>query len=63
MNTGSFSGIRTSLAVAKGLEISTNVKLYGYRDVDLKEFDRENIEKLLNQNLIEKKLIKPLYLS
>jgi len=60
---GSFSGIRTSLAVAKGLEISKNVKLYGYRDVDLKEFDRENIEKLLNQNLIEKKLIKPLYLS
>ena len=60
---GSFSGIRISLAVAKGLEISKKVKLFGFRDTDLKLFDQENIEKLLNQNLIEKKLIKPIYLS
>ena len=60
---GSFSGIRVSLAVAKGLEISKKVKLFGFRDTDLKLFDQENIEKLLNQNLIEKKLIKPIYLS
>ena len=60
---GSFSGIRVSLAVAKGLEISKKVKLFGFRDTDLKVFDQENIEKLLNQNLLEKKLIKPIYLS
>ena len=60
---GSFSGIRISLAIAKGLEISKKVKLFGFRDTDLKVFDQENIEKLLNQNLIEKKLIKPIYLS
>ena len=60
---GSFSGIRVSLAVAKGLEISKKVKLFGFRDTDLKLFDQENIEKLLNQNLIEKKLLKPIYLS
>ena len=60
---GSFSGIRISLAVAKGLEISNKVKLYGYRNEDLKVFDKENIEKLLSKNLIEKNLIKPIYLS
>ena len=60
---GSFSGIRTSLAIAKGLEISKKVKLFGYKNSDLDEFNQENIEKLLNKKLIEKKLIKPIYLS
>ena len=60
---GSFSGIRISLAIAKGLEISKKVKLFGFKDTDLKVFDQENIEKLLNKNIIEKKLIKPIYLS
>ena len=60
---GSFSGIRISLAVAKGLEISKNIKLYGYKANDLQTFDQENIEKMLNKKLIEKKLIKPIYLS
>ena len=60
---GSFSGVRIALAVAKGLEISNKVKLFGFRNTDLKQFDQENIEKLLNKKLIEKKLIKPIYLS
>ena len=60
---GSFSGIRVSLAVAKGLEISRKIKLYGFNSKDLKVFDRENIEKLLTKNLVEKNLIKPDYLS
>ena len=60
---GSFSGIRISLAVAKGLEISKKVKLYGYKNNDLKQFNQVNIENLLKKNLIEKKLIKPIYLS
>jgi len=60
---GSFSGVRTALAVAKGLEISKKIKLYGFKNTDLKLFDKENIEKLLNEKLIEKKLIKPIYLS
>ena len=60
---GSFSAIRISLAVAKGLEISKKVKLFGYKDVDLKAFSEENIERLLSKNLIEKKLIKPIYFS
>ena len=60
---GSFSAIRISLAVAKGLEIAKKVKLFGYKDIDLKAFSEENIEELLSKNLIEKKLIKPIYFS
>ena len=60
---GSFSSIRVSLAVAKGLNIAKKVRLFAFNSVDLKVFNRENIEKLLSKNLIEKKLIKPIYLS
>tara|TARA_Y100000813_G_C23920272_1_gene238530 strand:- start:29 stop:409 length:381 start_codon:yes stop_codon:yes gene_type:complete len=60
---GSFSSIRISLAVAKGLKISKKIQLFGYKNNDLKEFNQENVEKLVNKNLIEKKLIKPIYLS
>jgi len=60
---GSFSGIRVSLAVAKGLKISKKIKLYGFNNRDLRVFNKENIEKLLKKNLVEKNLIKPIYLS
>ena len=60
---GSFSRIRTTIAVAKGIVISKNVNLYGFNNVDLQAFDKENIELLLEKKLIEKKLIKPIYLS
>ena len=60
---GSFSAVRIALAVAKGLEISKKIMLFGYKNNDLKLFNIENIEKLLDKNLVEKKLIKPIYLS
>jgi len=60
---GSFSTIRVALSVAKGIKISNNVKLFGFKNSDLPQFNLENIEVLINKNLIEKKLIKPLYLS
>ena len=60
---GKFSSIRAALAVAKGIQISSNVKLYGYKDIDLPQFNLDNIEFLIKKKLIEKKLIKPLYLS
>ena len=60
---GSYSGVRIALSVAKGLEISNKVKLFGFRNTDLKQFNQENIEQLLEAKLIEKKLIKPMYLS
>ena len=60
---GSFSTIRVALAVAKGIKISNNVNLFGYKNEDLLQFNLENIEVLINKNLIENKLIKPLYFS
>jgi|TARA_B100000780_G_C20962951_1_gene384392 tRNA A37 threonylcarbamoyladenosine modification protein TsaB len=60
---GSFSSIRVALAVAKGIKICKNIQLYGFKNSDLPQFSLVNIEILINKNLIEKKLIKPLYLS
>ena len=60
---GSFSSIRTSLSVAKGMKLSKNIYLYGFKNSDLKQFDLVNIELLLSKNLIQNKLIKPIYLS
>ena len=60
---GSFSSIRASLAVAKGIKISKNINLFGYKDKDLGQFTLTNIEFLIKKNLIQKNLIKPLYLS
>ena len=60
---GSFSSIRVALAVAKGIKISKNIQLYGFKNSDLLQFSLVNIEILINKNLIEKKLIKPLYSS
>ena len=60
---GRYSALRTSISVAKGIKISNNVKLFGFKNTDLPEFSLENIEVLINKRLIEKNLIKPLYLS
>ena len=60
---GSFSGIRISLAIAKGLVIAKKIRLYGYKNEDLLEFNLKNIEELMKKKLIENTLIKPIYLS
>ena len=60
---GSFSSIRASLAVAKGLKISKNFDIFGFNNSDLGQFNLVNIELLIKKNLFEKNLIKPLYLS
>ena len=60
---GSFSSIRISLAVAKGIKLSKKIKLFGYKDADLDQFTLANIELLITKNLLQKNLIKPLYLS
>ena len=60
---GSFSSIRTSLSVAKGMKISKNINLYGFKNPDLKQFDLANIELLISNNLVQNELIKPIYLS
>ena len=48
---GSFSGIRISLAVAKGLEIAKKVKIFSYNSENLLKFDQKNVEQLLDKNL------------
>jgi tRNA A37 threonylcarbamoyladenosine modification protein TsaB len=60
---GSFSSIRISLAVAKGIKLSKKANLFGYKDSDLDEFNLVNIELLIKKKLIQKNLIKPIYLS
>ena len=60
---GSFSSIRASLAVAKGIKISKNIKIFGFKNSDLPQFSLANIEVLINKNLLEINLIKPLYSS
>tara|TARA_B100000945_G_scaffold319527_1_gene326947 strand:- start:868 stop:1281 length:414 start_codon:yes stop_codon:yes gene_type:complete len=60
---GSFTGIRISLSIAKGIKIALGAKLYGYKDQNLREFNLKNIELLIKKNLIENNLIKPVYLS
>ena len=60
---GSFSGIRISIAAAKGIKIATGAKIYGYKDNDLADFNLKNIKLLIEKNLLQNKLIKPVYLS
>ena len=60
---GSFSSIRIALSIAKGIKISKKVKLFVFKNEDLAQFNLENIEIMINKNLIEKNLIKPLYSS
>ena len=60
---GSFSSMRVSIAVAKGIKLTKKINFFGYNDMDLVQFNLANIELLIKKNLIEKNLIKPLYLS
>ena len=60
---GSFSSLRISLAVAKGIKISKKINLFGFKNSDLGQFNLANIELLIKKKLIQKNLIKPLYIS
>ena len=60
---GSFTSIRVSLAVAKGMKITKKINLYVFKNTDLGQFNLGNIELLIKNDLIKKNLIKPLYIS
>tara|TARA_B100001248_G_scaffold258186_1_gene241906 strand:+ start:656 stop:1036 length:381 start_codon:yes stop_codon:yes gene_type:complete len=60
---GSFSSLRTSLAVAKGIKISKKINIFGYKNSDLGQFNLANIEFLIKKKLVQKNLIKLTYLS
>ena len=63
LGPGSFSSMRVSLAVAKGIKISKGINFFGFKNSDLGQFNLINIALLIKKNLLQKNLIKPLYLS
>jgi tRNA A37 threonylcarbamoyladenosine modification protein TsaB len=60
---GSFSSIRVSLAVARGIKLSKRINLFAFNNSDLGQFNLANIELLIDKGLLQKNLIKPIYLS
>ena len=60
---GKFSGIRTSIAVAKAISFTNRINLYGFNSNDLKDLNYNNIIDLYKKELITKNLINPVYLS
>ena len=60
---GKFSGIRTSIAVAKALSITNNLDLYGFNSKEIKNIDYNNIVNLYKKGMLTKNLINPLYSS
>ena len=60
---GKFSGIRTSIAVAKALSINNNLNLYGFNSNQIKNMDYTNIVNLYKKGVLTKNLINPIYSS
>ena len=60
---GKFSGIRSSIAVAKALSITNKLYLYGFNSNDLKGINYDSIIHLYEKKLITKNLINPVYSS
>ena len=60
---GKFSGIRTSIAVAKALSITHGLNLYGFNSHDLKDMNYMNIVDLYEKERLTKNLINPVYSS
>ena len=58
---GSYSSLRISLAVAKGIKIVYGLDLYGFKNTDLHELELENIEILIKNKQLENNLINPIY--
>ena len=61
MGPGSYSSIRISLSVAKGIQIVHGSKIYGYKNHQLSELKLENIENLIKNNLLTNNLVNPIY--
>jgi tRNA A37 threonylcarbamoyladenosine modification protein TsaB len=60
---GKFSGIRISISIAKAISIAKNISLFGFNPTDLDNGDYKKLLKLHKKDLLNKNLIKPLYLS
>jgi len=60
---GKFSGIRSSIAVAKAISVTNNLNLYGFNVNVLKYMNYDNIINLFKKDKLTKNLINPIYLS
>ncbi len=60
---GKFSGIRTSIAVAKALSITNKLNLYGFNFNDLHDMNYKNVVDLYEKGVLTKNLINPVYSS
>ena len=60
---GKFSGIRTSITVAKALSITNKLNLYGFNSEELKGMNYTHIIDLYNEGRLTKNLINPVYSS
>ena len=60
---GKFSGIRTSISVAKAICIAKNINLFGFSSKQADSADFNKILELHKKNLLIKDLINPLYSS
>ena len=58
---GKFSGIRTSIAIAKGISITNKLNLYGFDAQHVEDQNYDKIIDLFNKGLLTKNLIKPHY--
>tara|TARA_Y100001970_G_C13623336_1_gene550630 strand:- start:73 stop:468 length:396 start_codon:yes stop_codon:yes gene_type:complete len=61
LGPGSYSSIRVSLSVAKGIKIVHGSKIFGYNNDQLSDLSLENIENLIKNKHLEDKFIKPIY--
>ena len=60
---GKFSGIRTSIAVAKALSITNNLDLYGFNSKEINNMNYNDIINLYKKGVLKKNLINPIYSS
>ena len=60
---GKFSGIRASIAAAKGICIGNNLDIYGFNTNQVEGNDYSSIMRLFERGILIKNLIKPHYLS
>ena len=58
---GRFSGIRASLAIAKGISFANKIDLYGFNSDQVNNQNYVEIIELFNKGLLIKNLIKPHY--
>ena len=60
---GKFSGIRSSIAVAKALSLTNKLYIYGFNSNDLKGTNYEYVINLCKKGALTKNLINPVYSS